>query len=278
MKKPFSIWLYLTIVFGLSWPWQLWYVFRAESAFEKYGYSSLAMVMVGVATFIAGRFVFKDGFAGEGWRWGKPGQYLAVVAFACFVWLVPSVIEVVSGIHHPAREIRVLSLLTMFALRFVGTLIPGFGEEFGWRGYMLPHLVKQYGARKGLLLHAFIWWFWHLPAVIGIGLKTTAVGTTPLINVALLIAITLIPGMLHAVIFAYIWAKTESVLVVSVYHAAFDEVRDALENGIGFGPLVELWQMAVIILVGSGLLWKADWKKLLRERVPAGHQEKERHG
>lgn len=278
MKKPFSICVYLIIVFGLSWPWQLWYVFRAESAFEKYGYSSLAMVMVGVATFIAGRFVFKDGFAGEGWRWGKPGQHLAVVAFACFVWLVPCVIEAVAGIHKPVGEIVATTLLSAFALRFVATFLPAFGEEFGWRGYLLPRLVERHGARKGLLLHAFIWWFWHLPAVIGIGLKTNYVGTTTFINVALLIAITLIPAMLHAVIFAYIWAKTESILVVSVYHAAVDEVRDALENGVGFGPLVEVWQMVVIILAGGWLLWKADWKKLLHEPVHAGHQQKESHG
>ena len=265
MKKPFAVWWYLALVFGLSWPWQLWYVFRAESAFEKYAFSSLAMVMVGVGTFIAGRFVFKDGFAGAGWRWGKPGQYVAVVAFACFIWLVPSVIEVISGIHKPVGEIVATTLLTSFALRFIATLLPAFGEEFGWRGYLLPRLVGQHGARKGLLLHAFIWWFWHLPAIIGLGLKTADLSSTPFLNVVLLLVITLIPAMLHAVIFAYIWAKTDSLVVASVYHAAFDEVRDTLESGVGFGPLVELWQMAVIILVGGYLLWKTDWGKLLHE-------------
>ena len=65
--------------------------------------------------------------------------------------------------------------------------------------------------------------------------------------------------MLHAVIFAFIWSKTKSLAVVSVYHAAFDEVRDTLENATGFGPLVEIWQMITIIIVGGLLLWKVNW-------------------
>ena len=63
----------------------------------------------------------------------------------------------------------------------------------------------------------------------------------------------------------YIWAKTESLAVATtVYHAAFDEVRDALENSIGFVPLVNVWQMSMIIIVGGLLLWKANWVKLCK--------------
>lgn len=51
------------------------------------------------------------------------------------------------------------------------TLIPGFGEEFGWRGYMLPHLARRHSPRKALLIHAFIWWAWHLPAWVGMGAR-----------------------------------------------------------------------------------------------------------
>ncbi len=263
MKKPFSIWLYLLIVFALSWPFQFWYVFKAETAFDKYLYSSLSMVMVTVATFIAGWFVFKDGFATAGWKWGKPVHYIYVLLFALLVWLVPSFVELFFGLHKPAGHVAVTSLAVMFALRFAATLLPAVGEEFGWRGYMLPRLAEKFGAKKGLLLHAFIWWFWHLPVLVGMGLNNNDVSGNQFINVVAISLISIIPSMLHAVIFAFIWSKTKSLAVVTVYHAAFDEVRDTLENGIGFGPLVNNWQMIVIIMTGSILLWKADWKKLL---------------
>ncbi len=259
----FSLWQYLLIVIALSWLPQFWFVFKAETPFEKYFYSSLSMVMVTVATFIAGRYVFKDGFATAGWHWGKPIHYVAVFLLALFIWFVPNMIELYLGQHDPLSIWAVIYIVGMFLLRFVATLIPAFGEEFGWRGYMLPRLAAQYGAKKGLLIHAFVWWFWHFPVLVGMGLKTHDFSNSPMTNVGFMLLISLIPSMMHAVIFAFIWSKTKSLAVVTVYHAAFDEVRDALENSIGFGSLVNVWQMGVIIIVGSLLLWKADWVKLL---------------
>jgi hypothetical protein len=40
-------------------------------------------------------------------------------------------------------------------------------------------------------------------------------------------------------------------------------VRDALENSIGFGLLVNIWQMGVIVIVGALKLRKANWVKLI---------------
>jgi uncharacterized protein len=263
MKKPFSLWQYLLIVIALSWPFQFWYIFKAETTFDKYLFSSLSMVMVTVATLIARQYVFKEGFNKARLNFGKPIHYVFVMVFALFLWFVPSVIESSLDMNKTIGLIAIANMILMFSMRFVGTLIPAFGEEFGWRGYMLPRLVEKMGAMKGLLVHAFIWWFWHLPILVGVGLKTQDVSSNTFINVSIILLVSIIPSMLHAVIFAYIWAETESLAVVTVYHAAFDEVRDTIESVVGFGPLVNIWQMVVIVIVGSLLLWKADWNKLL---------------
>ena len=39
-----------------------------------------------------------------------------------------------------------------------------FGEEFGWRGYLLPKLMPL-GGRKAVLLVGIIWAIWHWPAI-----------------------------------------------------------------------------------------------------------------
>lgn len=266
LTKPFSLRIYLLIVVVISWPFQIAYVLWADTPFMRYALSSLPMMMVAVATYIAGRYVFRDGFSKAGWSWGKSKYYLAVFSIAIFVWVVPTILELVSGMRTVPRGVIVPEILGNFLLRFIATLIPAVGEEFGWRGYMLPHLVKQYRIRTALLLHALIWWAWHLPVLVGMSMTeklTDNVG----ISITIMLAVSLIPSMMHTIVFAYIWTVTQSLAVVTVYHAAFDEIRDAIEVSLGYGSLVEIWQMLTLTIWGGLLLWKGNWKQLTARKT-----------
>jgi membrane protease YdiL (CAAX protease family) len=44
-------------------------------------------------------------------------------------------------------------------------LVPIFGEEFGWRGYLLPKLLPL-GERKAYLISGLIWGVWHVPVIL----------------------------------------------------------------------------------------------------------------
>src|SRR3954465_14589561 len=37
------------------------------------------------------------------------------------------------------------------------------GEEFGWRGFALPRLLRRWPPLTAALILATIWWAWHLP-------------------------------------------------------------------------------------------------------------------
>jgi membrane protease YdiL (CAAX protease family) len=265
-QKPFSLRLYLFIVFALSWPFQIAYAMWGNTPISGYLLSSLSMVMVTVGSFIAGRYVFRDGFKNMGWRWGKLKHYLGVFALALFIFAVPVLIENVLGWHTMPAGISGGTILTGFLTSFLLTLIPGFGEEFGWRAYMLPRLAQRYSLRKALLLHGFIWWAWHIPALVRIGAYVEGAQANIWLSIAGTMLITLIPAMMNAILFAYVWTATQSLAVASVYHSAYDEVRDALERSIGFGPLVSIWEMAVTTLFGAVLLWKAKWKPLFTKK------------
>ncbi len=41
--------------------------------------------------------------------------------------------------------------------------IGGLGEELGWRGYMMPKLIKICGTGKAVVLGGVIWGIWHWP-------------------------------------------------------------------------------------------------------------------
>src|SRR5262245_17176768 len=38
-----------------------------------------------------------------------------------------------------------------------------FLEEVGWRGWMLPRLIKQFNVKKGILIGSLVWALWHVP-------------------------------------------------------------------------------------------------------------------
>lgn len=44
-------------------------------------------------------------------------------------------------------------------------LVPIFGEEFGWRGYLVPKLLPL-GERRAYLWSGLIWGVWHAPVIL----------------------------------------------------------------------------------------------------------------
>lgn len=48
----------------------------------------------------------------------------------------------------------------------IGILLPGLGEETGWRGFALPRLQQQNGALLGSLILGALHAIWHLPGYL----------------------------------------------------------------------------------------------------------------
>jgi membrane protease YdiL (CAAX protease family) len=62
---------------------------------------------------------------------------------------------------------RTLALLQLAQAVLIAPLINSiatFGEEFGWRAYLLPKLMPL-GGRKAVLLIGLIWGVWHWPVI-----------------------------------------------------------------------------------------------------------------
>jgi membrane protease YdiL (CAAX protease family) len=44
-------------------------------------------------------------------------------------------------------------------------MIFAFGEEIGWRGFLLPALCEKYSNRKAIIISGLIWGLWHAPII-----------------------------------------------------------------------------------------------------------------
>jgi len=93
-------------------------------------------------------------------------------------------------------------------------LIPAFGEELGWRGWLLPRLLRL-GTVPAILLSGVIWGLWHAPLILLGYNYPTAPGWLGLMSMV---------GMCVVVggIFGWLRMRGGSVWPAAVAHAAFN--------------------------------------------------------
>jgi hypothetical protein len=69
-----------------------------------------------------------------------------------------------SGAPPPGLLLAGLLFISLFLSPFGNSLV-AFGEEWGWRGYLLPRLLPL-GKWKAYLLLGAIWGLWHAPLIL----------------------------------------------------------------------------------------------------------------
>ena len=116
------------------------------------------------------------------------------------------------------------AILVRTAIGFAIGMVLAMGEEIGWRGYMLPHLVAI-GPLRAMLLVGLLHGTWHLPLIL----------MTPYYhsdgNLLLVMPLFLVTLTLAGVFYGWLRLTTGSVWPVALAHAVFNDVLDAL-NGV----------------------------------------------
>ncbi len=104
-------------------------------------------------------------------------------------------------------------LFASVAVGLIYNMIPCFGEELGWRGFLVPRLIQWIGLEKTLLLTGLIWGVWHSPLLIsGLYMPGTPLGyKLPMFLIMICAA---------GSIFAILTIKSKSVVPAIVMHAA----------------------------------------------------------
>jgi membrane protease YdiL (CAAX protease family) len=131
-------------------------------------------------------------------------------------WLALLIIPAVSAIAPILRRLAGYPVDTqaMFGLLIPGLIlgiVSGFAEEVGWRGFLLPHLLKRYSPLVATLLVGLVWGgLWHGYAdYFGLGDKGLAFWPLMLL---------LGPGVLTAwsLIMTRVYQRTNGSLLISI--------------------------------------------------------------
>jgi membrane protease YdiL (CAAX protease family) len=160
-----SIHVFFALGFGLPWiGWTTNLLFETEGAFRTVlFYTGDFMSVAGiVATWAAGgsaavRALLRRCLAPAGIGWWVAALLLPLA------W--PVVARITWGLAHGgigAPNLGALSLFFSVAAWRAWTTGP-LGEEFGWRGYLLPRLLTVYRPMVATLILGLLWAVWHYP-------------------------------------------------------------------------------------------------------------------
>lgn len=181
--------LFLAFAFGLTWIVFFAYVFSGNvwmadgtlSGMDQF--VSLGMLLPALAALLT-RWLTKEGFAvmGEGSlllsisvREGKWKYYVLAIllpwiyfemGYALMLLLSPKAFDpvypTVLEMTDQEQSLIFLQPLMMMLNGVIGSFA-AFGEEAGWRGYMMPKMIKLWGMKKAVIIGGILWGIWHWP-------------------------------------------------------------------------------------------------------------------
>lgn len=93
-------------------------------------------------------------------------------------------------------------------------ILNGYGEETGWRGWMLPELAPRLGAFRATLAVAAVWAVWHLP-LFWLNASLAALVGPMLVG-------WLVGLACGAFALSWLWIQTGSVTVLALWHVAYN--------------------------------------------------------
>lgn len=141
-----------------------------------------------------------------------------------------------------AKEIPSFSFTQFFLYNLV---FFGFGEEAGWRGFVLPRLQSKFNALTASIILALYWALWHLPLFFyRPGFMEMSIGGLFGWLFSLLTGSVLLTWLYNS--------STASILVCAIFHCTIDIVflADFSDKTIVnyIGMLITIWGIATIFI------------------------------
>ncbi|MCJ7665377.1 MAG: CPBP family intramembrane metalloprotease [Actinobacteria bacterium] len=230
-----GIFWFLFITFGLTIGittilWLFGISFIGKGALVSQLVISGAMLIPGISAFIVRKFITKEGFSDAGLKFGSGKLYLKTYIFIPFIFVVIYGITAVFykpdfslssfvtqyGVSPPIPPSLMIIAIVISSLTFATVINSAFafGEEFGWRGYLLPKLLPL-GKVKALVISGIVWGLWHVPFILLLGFHY---GEDKILGAIVFTILIMFLG----IYIGYLRLKSGSVFLASFAHGVFN--------------------------------------------------------
>lgn len=166
---------------------------------------------------------------------------------------------------------KVLSFLNFknILIQFVFIIIAGislnalfaFGEEAGWRGYLV-YLLRQQNFWTATMVIGILWGFWHSPVIYLLGYNYGTSNNIIGIFVMMLFTVSLTPWML------YLRLKSGSSIVPAIFHGVLN-ASAGYSTLLGGDPIITsvagIFGIVIINLFNIPLFISRETRKKLEE-------------
>lgn len=238
--------IFLALVFSFTYVFEFLVItpiakeFGYATAPQVKGLVALAMFFPALSALLT-RFITKEGFSNAMIRPNFKGN----VKHYVFAWFGLQVLTVIGAVLYflvfPERfdpnhgymyelytsmgvemtpERMQESMILQFAMAFlvapILNFVACFGEEWGWRAYMMPKMLEKLKFVPAVLLGGIIWGIWHAPIIaLGHNYGTSYFGA-PWLGILMMSLFCIVLG----IIFTYWTVTTGSVLPAAIGHGA----------------------------------------------------------
>ena len=247
--------VFLVLVFAITFGIEFGVIYPLV---EQYGYGTNATVTLAVAgvMFIPALCVVLTRLiTGEGFRnsWIHP-HFKGNIKYYLFAWLAPSVLSTIGAVVYylcfpeqfdpnsgyivktmsevggelpanmpPLKVLIIGQTITAVLFGPILNFVTCFGEEWGWRGYLLPKIAAKMPRIPMLLITGTIWGLWHAPIIaMGHNYGTDYWGY-PVVGIAVMCIFCIALGT----IFSYLCIKTQSCIPGVIAHGAINSFAGA---------------------------------------------------
>jgi membrane protease YdiL (CAAX protease family) len=161
-------------------------------------------------------------------------------------------------------------LYTVVPMFIFLTIAAGIGEEFGWRGFLLPRLQTRHNALVSSLIVGMAWATWHIPLFFVKGTSQYEWGSQGGLLPAILgywIFVTI-----SSIQFTWLFNNTKgSVLLAAVLHGAnnawggyIDVYRGHFAGIITFTAISVLISILIVLMAGAKDLSRTSQRNVLK--------------